>query len=151
MKEIIFPLLAVGAGTCIALQAVANTRLRHRLDTPDGSFYATYFSICGTILTATLAMLLIRPVAPTWEAIRQTHWSNWIGGPLGVLFVLAGASLVKELGAAAFIVLVVSGQLLISLLMDHYAVMGLTEQPISWGRILGALLVVVGVICIKVL
>lgn len=151
MKELIYPLLAAGAGSCIALQAVANTRLRHNLNTPDGSLYATYFSICGTIVSATIAMLLIRPVAPTWESIRHTHWWNWIGGPLGVLFVLAGATLVKELGAAAFIVLVVGGQLLISLLMDHFALMGLAEQPISWGRVLGALLVVVGVICIKVL
>ena len=151
MKEIIFPLLAAGAGMCIAVQAVANTRLRHNLDTPDNSLYAAYFSICGTIASATAAMLLLRPAAPTWESLRQTQWWNWIGGPLGVLFVLAGAALVREIGAAAFIVLVVGGQLLISLLMDHFALMGLAEQPISWGRVLGAFLVVVGVVCIKML
>ena len=66
MKEIIFPLLAAGAGSCIALQAVANTRLRHRLDTPDNSLYAAFFSICGTMLSVSLAMLVLRPALPTW-------------------------------------------------------------------------------------
>jgi len=151
MKEFLFPLLAAGAGSCIALQAVANTRLRQNLDTPDNSLIASFFSICGTILTATLAVLILRPVWPTWLSLKQTQWWNWIGGPLGVLFVLAGATLVKELGAAAFIVLVVAGQLLVSLLFDHFALMGLPEQPITAGRILGVLLMVAGVACIKLL
>jgi transporter family-2 protein len=151
MKEILYPLLAAGAGACIALQAVANTRLRHKLDTPDNSLFAMYFSICGTILTATLAMLLLRPAWPTWDSLKQTQWWNWIGGPLGVLFVLAGAALVKELGAAAFVILVVAGQILLSLVMDHFALLGLQEQPITPGRLAGVLLVVAGVVCLKVL
>jgi len=151
MKEILYPLLAAGAGACIAIQAVANTRLRHKLETPDNSLFAMYFSICGTILTATFAMFLLRPTSPTWESVKQTEWWNWIGGPLGVLFVLAGAALVKELGSAVFIVLVVAGQLIVTLLFDHFAVMGLQEQPITMGRLAGVVLVVAGVACIKML
>jgi bacterial/archaeal transporter family-2 protein len=149
MKEILYPLLAAGAGACIALQAVANSRLRTKLD--DNPLFAMYFSICGTILTATVAMLLLRPTIPTWDTFKQTQWWNWIGGPLGVLFVLAGAALVRELGSAAFIVLVVAGQLVVSLLFDHFAVMGLPEQPVTPGRLLGVLLVVGGAVCIKLL
>ena len=113
--------------------------------------YAAFFSICGTFVTAVCTMLLLRPATPSAEAFRQTQWWHWIGGPLGAVIVLAGATLVAHLGAALFIALVVGGQLLCSLLLDHFAMMGLPEQPITPGRALGALLVLAGVLCIKFL
>lgn len=147
-STIFFALLAAGAGCCIALQATANTAFRRTLDSP---LYAAYFSICGTILTATLFMLAVRPPAPSMSAVRSTVWWNWIGGPLGAVIVLAGAALVWRLGAAAFIALVVGGQLLCSLFLDHFALMGLQQQPLSPGRLFGAMLVVAGVLCVKYL
>ena len=81
----------------------------------------------------------------------NTQWWNWIGGPLGALIVLAGASLVKEIGAATFISLVVGGQLLCSIVLDHFALFGLEEQPMTPTLVLGALLVIAGVVCIKYL
>ena len=149
MQITIFALLAAGAGACIALQASANGRLRNNLG--DNPLWAAYFSILGTIATATLAMLALRPAFPGSSALRETPWWNWIGGPLGALIVLAGAALTKELGAAVFIALVVGGQLLCSLVLDHFALLGLNQQSITPGRVLGALLVVAGVLFIKYL
>jgi transporter family-2 protein len=143
-----YALLAAGAGACIALQASANGAFRRNLN--DAS-YATFFSICGTFATAVTAMLVLRPATPSMESLRSTAWWNWVGGPLGALIVLAGASLTNRLGAAPFIALVVGGQLLCSLLLDHFALMNLPEQPITPGRVLGAVLVVAGVLCIKYL
>jgi transporter family-2 protein len=152
MHTTIFALLAMGAGACIALQASANGKLRQNLGPhPQFALWATYFSILGTIAMATLSMLLFRPQMPSAESLRETQWWNWIGGPLGVLIVLAGAALTRELGAALFISLVVGGQLLCSLILDHYALLGLAEQPMTPGRVLGACLVVAGVVCIKYL
>jgi transporter family-2 protein len=149
MHTIIFALLAMGAGACIALQASANGNFRKNLG--ENSLFAAYFSILGTIVTATAAMLILRPAVPSATALRETPWWNWIGGPLGALIVLAGAALTARLGAALFIALVVGGQLLCSLVLDHFALAGLNEQPITPGRLLGAALVVAGVLCIKYL
>jgi bacterial/archaeal transporter family-2 protein len=148
MHTTIFALLAIGAGGCIAIQASANTKLRQNIDSLE---YAAFFSICGTFLTAVTAMLLLRPATPSMSALRETQWWNWIGGPLGALIVLAGAALTRELGAALFIALVVGGQLLCSLILDHYALLGLDQQQVTPGRVLGAVLVVGGVLCIKYL
>ncbi|MBA4189266.1 MAG: EamA-like transporter family protein [Planctomycetaceae bacterium] len=152
MHTSVFALLAMGAGACIALQASANGKFRQNLgEHPQFALWAMYFSIIGTIVTATAVMVLIRPPMPSAEALRGTQWWNWIGGPLGALIVLAGAALTRELGAALFIALVVGGQLLCSLILDHHALLGLSEQPVTLGRLLGALLVVAGVLCIKYL
>ena len=146
--NILFALFAAGAGACIAMQASANGTFRKNIDDP---WYAAFFSICGTFVTAIIAMLVFRPTPPPSETLRSTQWWNWIGGPLGAMIVLAGAALTQRLGAAAFIALVVGGQLLCSILLDHFALMGLPQQPISIGRVGGAILVVAGVLCIKYL
>jgi transporter family-2 protein len=146
--NLVYALLAAGAGACIALQASANGAFRKNL---SDQWYAAFFSICGTFATAVVFMLAYRPAPPSNEAFRSTQWWNWIGGPLGALIVLAGAALTPRLGAAAFIALVVGGQLLCSVILDHFALMGLPEEPITPGRVFGAILVVAGVLCIKYL
>jgi transporter family-2 protein len=147
-SNLVYALLASCAGACIALQASANGAFRRNL---DDQWYAAFFSICGTFTTAVVALILFRPSSPSMEALRATSWWNWIGGPLGALIVLAGAALTPKIGAAAFIAFVVGGQLLCSVLLDHFALMGLPEQPITPGRVLGAVLVIGGMLCIKYL
>jgi transporter family-2 protein len=140
-----FLFLATLAGACISVQAAANGSLRGNLD--DGR-WATFFSICGTIVTAVLVMLAIRPSAPTEAAIRSTSWWNWIGGPLGAIIVFSGATLTPKLGAASFIASIVAGQLLSSILLDHLGWMNLPQQPITFSRGFGVLLVFAGMVLI---
>lgn len=144
----VYMVLAGAAGTFIALQAGANGSFRRNLQDP---WWATIFSICGTFSTAMILLLLFRPAPPSMEVIRSAPWWNWFGGPLGAMIVLAGAALTPKLGSAAFIASVVGGQLLCSLVLDHFGLMDLPIREVSWGRILGALMVVGGVLCIKYL
>ena len=127
MHTIIFALLAVGAGLCIAPQASANGKFRQNIDEP---LWAAFFSILGTVLTATIAMMILRPPAPSGLVLRSTAWWNWIGGPLGALIVLACAALTQTC-AAPFIALVVGGQLLCSLLGPIITICQLQAQPIT--------------------
>lgn len=144
--DTIWILAAAMAGGCIALQAAANGSLRTNLDDPR---YAAFFSICGTIATAVTVMLVLRPSPPPVTAIRGAPWWNWIGGPLGALIVLAGAAIAPRLGAATFIAAVVAGQLVFSLVLDHFGLMNLPQQQVTIGRILGAMLVFGGVLLVK--
>lgn len=146
--DVLWLVLASCAGSCIALQAAANASLRSHLSDVR---YAAFFSICGTIVTACLVMLLIRPPLPAAAAMRSAPWWNWIGGPLGALIVLAGAALTPRLGAAAFIAAVVAGQVVCSLILDHFGWMDLARQQITPGRAIGAVLVVSGVLAVRYL
>jgi len=138
--------VAVAAGGCIALQAAANGALRHQL---GDARYAAFFSICGTMLTASLFMLAIRPGTPATTDVRTAPWWMWIGGPLGALFVLAGAALTPRLGAATYITAVIAGQVLFSLLLDNYGLMNIPQQGMSLGRLAGGILVVGGVLLVR--
>lgn len=140
--------LAAATGVFIALQAAANGKFRANLGYP---WWPAFLSICGTMLTALLLMTIFRPPVPSTVQFQSTQWWNWIGGPLGAMIVLSGAALIGELGGGVFIALVVGGQLLCSVLLDHFGLMGLPEVRLTWGRLLGVVLVIAGVVCIKFL
>jgi transporter family-2 protein len=144
--DLIWILVAALAGACIAVQAAANGSLRTHLGDPR---MATFFSICGTFITAMLMMLLCQPKWPSAAAFRAAPWWNWIGGPLGAAIVLAGASLTPRLGAAAFIASVVGGQLVCSLVLDSFGLMNIAQQTLSMPRLLGAGMVFGGVLLVR--
>jgi bacterial/archaeal transporter family-2 protein len=142
---ILWILLASMAGACISFQAAANASLRTHLNDVR---WATFFSIFGTILTAVLVMLALRPSLPPSHLVRSAPWWNWIGGPLGAMIVLSGAALAPKLGAAAFIAAVVGGQLACSIFLDHFALMNLPLHSLNFSRLLGAILVFLGVLLV---
>jgi transporter family-2 protein len=142
---IVWILLAAAAGACISLQAAINGSLRTHL---SDARWATFFSICGTILTATLVMLALRPNLPAPAAFRSAPWWSWFGGPLGALIVLSGAALTPKLGAAAFIAAIVGGQLACSIVLDHFSLADLPAHPLNASRVLGAALVFAGVLLV---
>lgn len=144
--DLVWLALAIGAGGCIALQAAANGSLRSAIGSP---WHAAFFSICGTMITALAFMLVARPPAPALSAVRGTPWWNWIGGPLGAMIVLTGAALISKLGSAAFISAFVGGQLILSLILDHFGWMDLPQQPITPGRLAGAAMVFGGVLLVR--
>ncbi len=144
--DLFWILLAALAGACIAVQAAANGSLRANL---GDSRWATFFSICGTTLTALLMMALAQPKLPATAAFVRAPWWNWIGGPLGACIVMAGAALTPRLGAAAFIASVVAGQLVCSVVLDSCGLMNIAAQQLSVARVAGVFLVFGGVLLVR--
>jgi transporter family-2 protein len=72
----------------------------------------------------------------------------WFGGLLGALYVASTTVLGPRLGAAALLALTLAGQMLASLAVDHYGVMGFPQNTVTPSRLLGAALLVVGALLI---
>lgn len=144
-SQTVFALLAAGAGVCIAVQAAANGAFRSHLHSPA---WAAFFSICGTILCAGCAMIVLRPAAPSWDTLRSTSWWFWVGGPTGALIVLAGATITPRIGAATFLAFLIGGQMLASATLDHFGAMGLSVRPVTPLRLAGLLLVLGGAVMV---
>jgi transporter family-2 protein len=144
--DLIWIFFAAGAGACIAIQAAANGSLRGHLGDPR---WATFLSICGTLASAVLMMVVSRPKFPAAAEFRAAPWWNWVGGPLGAIIVFAGATLTPKLGAAAFIASVVAGQMVCSLILDSFGLLNIAQQPLSPGRFAGAAMVFGGVLLVR--
>ena len=65
------------------------------------------------------------------------------------LMVVAAAWAVPRLGVAVTITLMVTGQLIISLILDHFGAMGVPKQPMNVMRVAGILMVIGGVVLVR--
>jgi transporter family-2 protein len=82
-------------------------------------------------------------------AVKGLPAYAWIGGLYGAVFVVAAAWAVPRLGVATTITLMVAGQLLISLVLDHFGALGVPRAPISLTRVAGVALVIAGVVLVR--
>ena len=79
---------------------------------------------------------------------RAPYW-HWTGGLLGATFVTSAVVLAPRLGAATLVAAVVAGQMVGSLLLDHYGVVGYPQHSLSIERVTGGMLVMTGVALIQ--
>ncbi|MDD0975225.1 DMT family transporter [Pseudomonas fontis] len=144
---VVIPLLiALLAGAAVPFQAGSNAALGKLLGHP---LWATLISLAVSVLMVLPALLLMRAPAPQLAALGQAPWWAWFGGVAGVAYITAALILTPRLGAAGFIVCVVAGQVLSSLAIDQWGLMGLPVRPVNGLRIAGVTLIVVGMLLVQ--
>ena len=147
MLRVILPsAFAALAGASIVVQQVLNANLRAALNSAAWSGFVSY--LVGLVCMVGLVLAVRDPVPPTSVAWRITWWA-WSGGLFGAVFIASAILLVPRLGAAAFIALLVAGQMVTSVLLDHFGWLGLAQRPVDLPRLAGILLLVGGVVLIR--
>ncbi|UVL88470.1 DMT family transporter [Pseudomonas sichuanensis] len=142
-------LIALLAGAAVPFQAGSNAALGRLLGHP---LWAAGVSLLVSLLMLVPALLLMRaplPPLPPLHNLAQAPWWAWFGGVAGVLYITAALVLTPRLGAAGFIVCVVAGQVLSSLLIDQFGLMGLPERPVNLLRLAGVGMIVVGMLVVQ--
>jgi transporter family-2 protein len=143
---ILLLLLALGAGVLLPVQAGINAQLRSALGSPLAAALVSF--VIGTAGLLALVVVLRSPL-PLRSAWATSSWWQWSGGLLGAAYVIATIVLAPRLGAATLVAVVVAGQMLTSVLLDQYGLVGFPVHPLSALRLLGAGLVIGGVILIQ--
>jgi bacterial/archaeal transporter family-2 protein len=143
---ILFLLLALGAGVLLPVQAGVNAQLRSGLGSPVAAALVSF--LVGTAGLAAVALLLRTPL-PLGRAWAATTPWQWSGGLIGAVYVLAVIVLAPRLGAATLIAAVVAGQMITSLVLDQFGLVGFPVHSLTPVRLLGAALVIAGVILIQ--
>jgi len=72
-------------------------------------------------------------------------WYVLGAGALGLVVISAMSFMVPRIGVAPSTVLIVAGQLFVGVILDHYGLLGVDSRSLDSTRILGLLLVFVGV------
>lgn len=133
------------AGGATALQAPTNARLATAVASPVNAAFVSF--AVGTAALGIMALAL--QTRPDVQAARALPAWAWAGGLYGVVFVVAAAWAVPRLGVAMTVTLMVAGQLLLSLTLDHFGALGVPRQPMNLGRIAGVALVIAGVVLVR--
>ena len=141
-------LIASLAGAGLALQSGTNAVLGRMLGHP---MWASFWQFAaGTVLIVAI-MVAVRVPVPAFAATAAAGpWWVWIGFFTGSFFVVAALSLSPIVGVGGFIAALVAGQMIASLLLDHFGLVGLAVRPLTFARAAGAALVIAGVLLIQV-
>jgi transporter family-2 protein len=144
MKPLAFalPLALMGAavGLSVSVQAGINAQLRTFLGSPVQAALVSFLT--GTVALAAVALVERSPVPP---GLAAAPWWIWLGGLLGAFNIAASVFLAPRLGALVLAMVIISGQLIASMLLDHFGLLGYRRVPVEPGRVAGAVLLVVGV------
>ena len=134
------------AGMAMPTQAVVNSKLAASV---DSAILAAFISFgVGTIALFVYILLTGVPLT-NLASSTNAPLVAWIGGFLGAFFVSVMATVVPRIGVALAFSLAIGGQMIITLLIDHFCWLGVQEKPINLWRVLGATLITIGVILIR--
>lgn len=133
--------LSLLAGAAVPMQAGSNARLGIVLGHP---FWATVISLMVSGAAIAVVMLLVKVPRPNLGALLDGPWWMWLGGLAGVFYITVALMTVPRLGALNFIMAVVVGQLIISLAIDYFGLLGLPKNTPSLQKMLGVSVVLAG-------
>ncbi len=137
---------ALLAGMLAPLQAGLNGKMGRAIGDP---VYAALISF----IVGTLGLFFYATVTRVnFAAIRQAsgmNWAVWGAGLLGAFYVTAVIILTPRLGAALTFGLVVAGQLIMAVFLDHFGLLGVQVQSFNGYRLAGIVLITAGVVLLK--
>jgi bacterial/archaeal transporter family-2 protein len=137
-------LFALAAGAMLPIQFGINAQLATWV---GGSFRAAFVSFA--VGTAALLLAVLATTRGWPERAGDAPWWVWTGGLLGAFYVLGSIVTAPKLGAATLVALILAGQAIASVLVDHFGWVGFEEEPITLLRVVGILLLAGGVLLVR--
>ena len=134
------------AGGCVVVQQALNATLRSEL---SSAFWAAIISYTAGMLTLLLVLVVSREPWLELSTIAKSSPPSWIGGVFGTIYILASIILLPRFGAVTVVALLIAGQMLTSVALDHFGLFGLTERPIDMYRAAGAGLLILSVLLVR--
>ncbi|MGD9689384.1 MAG: DMT family transporter [Phycisphaerales bacterium] len=147
--NLVYVALAMLGGMVMPIQAGMNRELGARLGSP---LYATLNNFVGG--TALMVVACALAGAFGWArftpaGVSAAPWWSWLGGVCGCTLVLTATIAVSRIGSVGLVAAIVAGQLLCSLVVDQFGLLGHAVRAITPTRVLGIGLLVAGVYLVQ--
>jgi len=142
----LFLFVALVAGAMMPIQAALNNRMAVAIESPILAALISF--LVGTLAIIIYAVISGESLSAIATA-RNAPAIAWAGGLLGAFFVTATVILLPRLGVAMTFSLVIAGQMLVTLVVDHFGLLGVPVKPVNFARIGGIALITGGVILIR--
>lgn len=138
----IFYLFAFVCGALVAIQASTNVVLLSSVG--EVLWVAAALFLVGVIYLAIAIAVVGVPIPQAGAFLNAPAWS-YIGGVIVATYVVTVTFLVPRIGVTNTIVMVVSGQIVASVLIDHFGYFSVPTKEINFEKLLGVMLLVIGV------
>jgi transporter family-2 protein len=116
-----------------------SRQINGRLSLSTSPLIASFWNHAVGFAALTALGLFVGGLIPPGAA--DAPWYDFIGGPIGVVFVAAGSWLIARIGAVNTALLVIGGQMVSGVALDLLR----TVSPNLWASALGVVLILGGV------
>lgn len=141
-----FIFLAFLCGVVFPIQAGLNGKMTKIVESP---ILAAFLSFLSGLITLGIYAIITRIPLKQLTYAQNAPWYVWLAGVLGAFYVSTVVILIPRLGVAFTFGLIVAGQMAISMILDHFGLFDLPVKPISIGKIMGAILLIIAVVLIR--
>lgn len=138
MVKVLILLLSVTGGLGLAVQASVNGGLGKKIGAIEASLVSFFI---GTLILAIFAIFI--GGGNVLNAFSVPKW-QLTGGLLGAVFVTCIIFSVPRIGAASAVTGTIMGQMVMSMVIDHYGFFGTPRIPFDVYRLAGILLMALG-------
>jgi bacterial/archaeal transporter family-2 protein len=144
--ETLLVILVAASGLGQPIQVAANSRLRMALHS-----WALGGLVILIMSTALLAVITASGLTErgSLKGLRSAPWWAWLGGPCAAFSIVAGIVALPRTNTATVIAAAVFGQLIASMVIDHFGWLNVETVRIDCSRVIGAILLLIGVILIQ--
>ena len=145
MKPLLYVFVAV-AGALTSVESGSNAKLTKAL---GGPWWPSILFSVITLGCLAVATAFAGGGFPT-SKLSDVPWWGWLGGVISAVYVVSMLIAPAQLGAGLFTGLTVTAAIIASIALDHWGLVGFTVHPAGVGRLIGAALMVAGIICVAV-
>jgi len=135
-------MLAVCEGLGITLQTMLNGQLAKGVG--GDTVAAALFSFTAGAVCLGVFSLMRGGIVASLAAIPAQPWWSLLGGLLGAGALLSYVVLAPKIGLSALLGLAIAGQIISSLVIDHFGLMGASERPVSLVKLAGSMVMLAG-------
>ncbi|MBX2930767.1 MAG: DMT family transporter [Chitinophagaceae bacterium] len=148
VKSLLLLMVCFFAGALMPMQAGVNFKLAKAINNNIIGAALISFIIGTTVLACYVLFTNQLKFNVITVAKTQPYWI-WMGGILGAFFVAATTLIVPKIGSSLAFSSIIAGQLFISVIIDHYGLLGVPITPINIKKIAGIILLGIAIWIIK--
>lgn len=140
------PLFALTAGAAIAIQAAINAKLGVLL---KSAIMSTSITFLVSFVFMSCVVIVSAQQYPNLEVIKSIPVYLWFGGVLSALGVGLFYYLIPKMGVGSMMSYALTGQIFVAMAISHLGWFDLPIKPINNYKIIGAALLVIGLVFIN--
>lgn len=139
-------IIALSSGAAISIQAAMNAQLGSLLKNP---LLAACVAFSSSLFFTLLAMMVYTKEYPSIDIVRSVPIYLWFGGILSAFGISMFYYLIPKMGIGPMMSFALTGQLIVAVIAGHFGWFNLPIQPLTLGKLVGAIALIIGVVLIN--
>ncbi len=140
MQTLIFIIIiGVFSGIAVGLQGPLSSIINQQL----GPLESVFIVHMGGVVVSLVPLLLFKG-GGNLGRWRELPWYVLIAGVAGLIVLLSIGYMIPRIGVAPSMMLIIVGQMIVGVVLDHYGILGAALRPISLPQVAGIVVMMVG-------